>query len=91
MTNKEINDATRDLVYWYRKWREVRPLNYKNSITAYDELSDVIDAYSHYSPDGVEINAWVANLGCAWLRGLQRPENSEGIPRREWLCGKATA
>ena len=85
MTNKDINDATRDLVTWFRKWRDKRPLNKADTVTAYDELSDVIDAYSRYTDAGEATNQWVCDLGCAWLRELQTPEETSGALIREWL------
>ena len=89
MTNKDINDATRDLVYWWRKWRGKRPLDDAATVTAYEELSAVLDRYGRFTAEGEAINQWVADLGCAWLRELQAPEETKGVLIGDWLTGRS--
>lgn len=79
MTNKEINDFLKEVVTWFRKYRDQRPITDKKLLLMiYEELEDIMNRYGRYKKGSYEAaNKWIIEMSAGLYRELEQPEGKE--------------
>lgn len=79
MTNKEINDFTKELVTWFRNYRNQRPIKDEKTLDeAWDSVTEIVNRYGRYDSHGNAKNMWILHLADGWFHELMEPERENG-------------
>lgn len=75
MTNKEINDFLKEIITWFREYRDQRPITKEETkAQAWLKMSEILDKYGKYDKKGNALNDGIIKVAIWLYRELQTAE-----------------